>query len=199
MSDQHFAFPALEIEKKSGDETFRGVGSHPEMRVNEFWRWAASDLLSNAMRGVLAEYIVANALGLAGGVRKEWDAFDLRMDDGTRVEVKSAAYLQSWHQRSLSLIQFGIQPTKGWDAETNLVSTERKRQADAYVFCLLAHKDQDSIDPLNLDQWEFYILRSDVLDRECPMQKSISLSRLLKLGPATAKYNQIASTIAGLV
>lgn len=164
----------------------------------EFWRWAASDLLSNAMRGVLAEYIVANALGITGGVRTEWDAFDLRMENGTTIEVKSAAYLQSWHQNRLSSISFGIQPTKGWDSSTNIVSAERKRQADIYVFCVLNHKDQVTVNPINLDQWDFYILRAEVLNRECPIQKTISFNSLLRLGPVKAAYSEIASVVKRL-
>jgi hypothetical protein len=100
----------LKLKKRSGDELFSGGGSHPPISVLGFWQWAASDLLSNAMRGVLAEYIVANALGLAGGVRTEWDALDLRMANGRTIEIKSAA---------------------------NVVTAERKRQADIYIFCLL--------------------------------------------------------------
>lgn len=62
-----------------------------------FWRWSASDLVSNTMRGVLAEYIVALAMGIdtEEGVRREWDAYGLVLGDGTKVEVKSAAYIQS--------------------------------------------------------------------------------------------------------
>ena len=30
----------------------------------EFWEWAYDDLLTNTTRGVLAEYIVATALGI---------------------------------------------------------------------------------------------------------------------------------------
>jgi hypothetical protein len=49
------------------------------------------------MRGVLAEYIVALAMGIdtEEGVRREWDAYGLVLGDGTKVEVKSAAYIQS--------------------------------------------------------------------------------------------------------
>jgi hypothetical protein len=32
---------------------------------------------------------------------------------------------------------------------------DAKRQADVYVFALLAHEDRTTIDPLDLDQWKF--------------------------------------------
>ncbi len=31
----------------------------------------------HTLRGRVAEFLVAQALGVAGGVRKEWDSFDL--------------------------------------------------------------------------------------------------------------------------
>jgi hypothetical protein len=58
---------------------------------NYFWRWAYSDFLSNAQRGVLAEYIVGTALNCLKEKRLEWDAHDLVTEDGIKIEVKSAA------------------------------------------------------------------------------------------------------------
>jgi hypothetical protein len=59
-----------------------------------FWQWSASDLLSNATRGTVAEYLVARALDAdPEGIRDEWAAYDLKTKDGVKVEVKSAAYL----------------------------------------------------------------------------------------------------------
>lgn len=134
----------------------------------DFWRWSASDLVSNATRGILAEYIVAQALGLATGVRAEWDAYDLVTSAGLKVEVKSSAYLQSWFHKKLSVIGFGIRPKFAWDSDTNELETERRRQAGVYVFCVLAHKNKATVDPLDLDQWVFYVVPSAVLDEQCP-------------------------------
>lgn len=59
---------------------------------DDFWRWAHSDFLSNAQRGVLAEYIVGTALNCLKKKRLEWDAHDFVTDGGIKIEVKSAAY-----------------------------------------------------------------------------------------------------------
>jgi len=42
----------------------RSGGERLPFGMEDFWRWSASDLLSNALRGVLAEFIVARALGI---------------------------------------------------------------------------------------------------------------------------------------
>ena len=102
----------------------------------EFLAWAYDDLLTNTTRGVLAEYIVAKALGIRDTKRVEWDKYDLVIGD-IGVEVKSAAYVQTWKQTRLSEIAFGIRPAKGWDARTNTSAASAERSADVYVFCLL--------------------------------------------------------------
>ena len=64
-----------------------------------------------------------------------------------------------------------------------------------YVFCLLAHKDQETINPLNVDQWEFYVLATSKLDEHCPKQKSIRLAPLKALGPEQPSYATLSETV----
>jgi hypothetical protein len=192
-------YPAISVEPKTGAERFHKDGQPLDTTLLDVWRWSASDLVRNATRGILAEYIVAQALGLARAVRAEWDAYDLVTESGLKVEVKSAAYLQSWFHRTLSAIGFGIRPTLAWSADTNELSSEQKRQADVYVFCLLAHRDKTTIDPLDLDQWTIYVLPSVVLDERCPAQKRIGLSGLLGLGPTETDSDGLASAVASVM
>lgn len=145
------------------------------------------------MRGVLAEYLVALALGLTDAPRVEWDPFDLETADGIKIEVKSAAYLQSWKQTRLSTISFQIGQTYGPDANTS--EAEQRRQADIYVFCVLKHLDKRTLDPLNMDQWDFYLLPTSVLNEKKPTQKTIGLSTLLSLGPIKAEFREFSATM----
>jgi hypothetical protein len=193
--ENQMTFPALQVARKNGDETFSLSGNPLDLRLSDFWQWSASDLVSNATRGVLAEFLVTSALGLAGGVRAEWDAFDILLEDGTRIEVKSAAYLQSWAHAKLSNVTFSIRPTFAWSSQTNQLSSELRRQADIYVFCLLIHQEKTTLDPMKIEQWEFYLLRSAVLDERFPTQKTIGLSSLLKLEPVVAKFENLAERI----
>jgi hypothetical protein len=154
------------METCTGQEPLHRAGQPLDTRLLDFWRWSASDVLSNALRGVLAEYLVAVDLGVADGIRTEWDRYDLQTRRGITIEVKSAAYAQSWHQKRPSKITFGIAPTLGWDPETGESDTDRKRQAQVYVFCVLGKKDQPDVDPLDVSQWQFYVLATEILDRE---------------------------------
>ena len=83
--------------------------------------------LNNTLRGTVAEYIVGQA---TGSVRRsgEWDPVDITTPGG---EVKSAAYLQSWHQKRPS-ISFSQRHFPGIRKQT---STEKRAQCRCV--CLL--------------------------------------------------------------
>jgi len=172
---------SIETKKKTGNEQFLNAGSDV-YTLRDFWAWAYSDLVDNTERGKLAEFIVAMALGITEGISGSWDKYDLLSKEGIRVEVKTSAYLQSWSQQNLSKIRFGIQPTYGWDSITNEYDIEQKRQSDVYVFCVLKHIDQVTLNPLDLSQWEFYVLSTAALNKAVPAQKTISLNKLLNIG-----------------
>ena len=190
---------AIVVSRKTGEERFKSKGKLLEHKLFGFWQWACSNLSNNTMRGILAEYIVACELGIATNTRLEWDAFDLITNDGIKLEVKSASYLQTWTQSKLSAISFDIAPTKGWSASTNESNTEIKRQADVYVFCLLHHQEKSTLDPLDLDQWTFYLLPASVLNAEKPDQKRISLAALLKMKPVQVRYGEITQAIKKII
>lgn len=164
------------------------------LNKQEFQAWAYDDLLTNTTRGVLAEYIVAKALGLDDTKRVEWDRYDLEID-GVGVEVKSAAYVQTWEQARISEITFGIRSARGWDARTNTSAASAKRSADVYVFCLLEGVDREHIDPLDMAQWTFYVLSTSELDQQVPTQKTIRLGRLKDLRPRQCTYGELKAAI----
>src|SRR3954453_6754182 len=87
----------------SGDEQIHGAGA----TLRDVWAaWNMSDLRTNTVRSLLAEFLVAQALSATSRPRVEWDAYDVRTPDGITVEVKSGAYLQAWEQSKLSSITF---------------------------------------------------------------------------------------------
>ena len=73
---------------------------------------------------------------------------------------------------------------------------EKKRQADVYVFCVLKHKEQDTINPLDLEQWDFYPVSTAILNETVKGQKTICLARVAELcgrGPCT--YQRLKETV----
>jgi hypothetical protein len=181
--------------KRVGTEPFHVDGDPLLFQLDGFWSWAFSNLLGNALRGVLAEYLVAKAIGSKHQVREEWDTFDLVSAKGTKVEVKSSAYLQSWKQRRYSQVSFDIRETEGWDAALGRRIREKIRWADVYVFCLLAHTEKSSVDPMNLGQWKFYVLSTSVLNDNAGAQNRLSLSRLLAMRPASVCFAELGEAV----
>lgn len=193
---REIVLPPVKVGRKTGAEPFHQGGVVLPFDLLSFWQWSASDLVSNALRGRLAEFLVAQALGIADGVRNEWDAYDLRTSDGLTIEVKSAAYLQTWAQKRLSTISFDIAPTRLWEATTNELASELRRQAVLYVFALLAHRDKSTVNPMDVLQWEFFVLSAAVLNERLPKQKEIGLDSLLKLQPVRCKFDELRVVIA---
>ena len=185
----------LTIVRRTGSEPIRANGEVLGS-LGDFWSWACSDLANNTMRGILAEYLVATALNAAKGTRTEWDTVDVRTLEKWRIEVKSAAYLQSWSQSNLSAISFSIAPASGWDATMGATSAQVVRRSDVYVFCLLHHRDKPTLDPLDLGQWTFYVLPTRLLDENCPSQKTIRLSSLERLGPLKTDFASLQEAVA---
>lgn len=182
-----------------GNEPFSIGGNNINLTMNDYWRWAYSDLTNNIGRSVLAEFIVASSLEIihldSERVRQMWRPYDLQSKDGYRIEVKSAAHVQSWDAKHPDRITFRIAPARMPD-ETGDYKQDAplQRNSDVYVFCVYTAELKDE-SPLNLDLWEFYILPTRILNEKKPTQKSISLPALMQLGPIWCDYYGIGDAI----
>lgn len=151
-----------------------------------------SDLRMNNVRGYLAEFLVARAVG-ALGPRLEWDAYDVRAPDGTKIEVKSSAYLQVWDQRRPSRIVFSGLRGRTWTPQEG-EALEATYNADVYVFAVQTAQSHVEYDPLDVSQWDFYVLPCRAV--ESMGYKSISLPTLMSAAGAPTLYPQLADAIA---
>lgn len=181
----------------TGNEEFTLRGSSAGITIKDFWNWAYSDLLDNTQRGVMAEFLVYSSLkgkypSPQAQTRANWLPFDVTSPSGRHIEVKSAAYLQSWTTDFPSQIQYDIAPKLAWDGHS--YASEAKRNCDIFVFCLYTALTRDK-SILDLDCWEFYVLPTSILDHKIPTQKKISLSSLLKLEPVKTDYLRLGMVI----
>lgn len=182
----------------SGNEQFMSDDVSIGFLLSDFWSWNSSDLLNNTLRGALAEFIVAMALGIdTSSPREDWSSYDL-LYKNCKLEIKSSAYLQSWNLDTISKIVFGIKPTRAWSPSEGY-GNEIVRQSDAYIFCLFACADREKANPLLLNQWEFYVLPTRVLDEKCQNQKTISLQSLVLLEPVKCDYCTLKDAVDSLL
>lgn len=177
------------VERLTGDEAF----SRSSLTVLDFWRWAFSDLRTNIVRGVLAEFLVASAVGDPSPLRNAWDNFDVTTPSGVRVEVKSSAYLQSWNQRQVSKIVFSGLTGRSLVGSTAEYGEERELRADVYVFAIHTCREPDQYDALDLNDWEFRVLGAAAL--RVYGQRSITKRLLDRIAPTSLRLDELAEAI----
>lgn len=179
---------------KLGSEKIIGNTGQYNLELLDFWRWNQSDILSNSLRGHFAEFLVKCALNIPSPIRVEWDNYDLITKSGKAIEVKSAAYIQSWEQKRYSSIRFSIKTSQG-ARDHPKYDMKYRRWGDYYVFSLLKHKDPETINPLNVDQWDFYVVSAETLNKHLPTQKSISLTKLQTIPHKKCSFHEIGDAI----
>ena len=185
----------IQIKFASGDESISSKNLGVQASLKDFWAWAYSDCLNNTTRGVLAEFIVALALGIdVKKPRDAWAKYDLEYN-GIGIEVKSASFHQRWAQKKLSSIQFHIPATRAWTATDNSMEDEARRQAALYVLCLLSEKERSLVNPLDLDQWKFWVVPTIFFDRRKRSQKSITYNSLIVEKGEPIQFSRLKSSV----
>ncbi len=177
----------ISASRKTGAEPVMAAGRPVGATVADFWGWSRSDLLDNTERGVLAEFIVATALGIPtdgvrGGLGSLGSHYAGRRPGGGQVggvpaELGPEGTFQDLVQHPRTL---------AWDADGGGFADVARRHAQVYVFALLAHTGKATVNPLDLDQWAFYVLPTAVLDGRTRSQHSITLRTLEGLTAAVS-------------
>ena len=138
-------------------------------KLTTFYRWNSGHLLENRTRGAFAEWLVHRALNISSEFREEWAPVDANYK-GISIEIKSAAYEQSWPQERPSSIVFSM----------------RQKVSDLYVFCLMRGHSPD-----DLDHWDFWVVPT----RALPDQDSISLNPLRELFGDPVSFEELKPLI----
>jgi len=96
--------------------------------------------------------------------------------------------LYSWQKegRTSNRRTFGIPQTytrykDGYWVLNSDGTYKKERQNDIYVFCLNKGKTKEESNPLELANWEFYIVSTKVINEICGTNNIISLSKVRKL------------------
>lgn len=177
-----------------GDTAFC-IKDEKQFKALDFWQWAFSDLVDNTTRGILGEFIVGKALGIdMTGVKYHWGICDLVQSDGTKIEVKTSAYMQTWNESKISNINFSGLKSKNVNGLDN--GDEERYNSDFYIFCIQTSKSHEEYDQFSLDQWMFKIVPREILARK--KVKSISLGSLQKIAPDTFDFKSLGEGLESL-
>ena len=161
--------------------------------VADFWRWAFSDLRDNVTRGILAEYLVVRAVGDERGIRIGWDNWDAELPDGTTIEVKCFAYLQSWALKEHSRLAFGRLTGRAFDATTNQLAADPSVRADVFVDCVQTQVDPAVYDMLDLSHWGFWVASAAVVRAHA--NKTVGINWVKSHAEGPFSYSDVAAAI----
>lgn len=182
----------------TGEEKFSLNGMELEMSMLDLWQFKYSNIYN--MQEVIAEYIVAKALEKEQADNDAyWTLWDIDYR-GKRIEVKETSYYHSFNKPGKISRQrvFGITKANSnyeYEGEEN----RYERQNDIYVFCLNLGETAETSNPLNLDNWEFYIVPTNTINNNCGNNKTISLGRIKGMGFQAVKFNQIKKQIDEMI
>lgn len=185
-------YKRIKPKRLSGTEEFSNTGRDVVVNVEQYWAWSHSNLSANIERGIVAEFLVASALGVDGdpNLRDPWGDSDIIVGD-MRVEVKASAYIQDWNQKDFSRIVFsglrGRWLIEGVDNQGDSIPPElntepggKNYKSHVYVLTVQKHQDHGTFDLLDLNQWDFYVLSRQEIINVTKKRNSLSLKALLK-------------------
>ena len=172
------------------EDEFKANDKSVGLNVLDFWKYMYSDLNADP-RDDIAEFLVSNALGLKTSMnRQDWTLYDIEYR-GLRIEVKCTGYYQTWREDGKVSSQRTFSIRKAIDRKTNVY----ERHNDIYVFCLLNGKTREEANPLILDNWDFFVVPTSVINHECGENKTISLSKIKKLGYKSVSYEELEKKV----
>ena len=182
----------------NGSEVFEFNGKSIGFSLLDFWKFQYSNIYN--LQEYIAEFLVAQALEVKESQNTDsWTLYDIKYRN-TRIEVKETSYYHPWNENGKISKQrtFGI--TKA-NSSYECIGEENRyeRQNDIYVFCLNTGMDKDSSNPMNLNNWEFYIVPTAFINEKCGDNKSISLGRLRSMGIVAKRYDEIKSEIDDII
>jgi hypothetical protein len=192
----------------TGNENFEMHGIAQDANISDFWAWSMSRLLADGPRGDLAEFIVRLALGESITIPKRgWGECDI-IHRGKRIEVKCSSVIQEWERDHPSRPVFSIRPTYASDIAEGVEggyryvgrqSNDLCRRSDAYVFCLFSNPNRQTANPLKLEQWTFYVVSTNTINKELGRRKTVSLPTLEKIGSIKCDFPKIRLAVQSVL
>lgn len=191
----------------NGDEKLINDGEYLPYTMLDFWKWAYSNVLHNMQRGTFADFIVRSSLDRGGIITRSeigtgLEPYDLEgpvipsQGRVSRIEVKSAAFVQVWDIKHPERANFSISPATLPDETGDYPDgAVRQRNNDIYVFTLYTATDR-RCNILDLSWWEFFVLPTYKIetDEKLRKQKTISLKKVKELCP-TLSFDMLCDAI----
>lgn len=182
----------------NGKEKFTFDGKDTGFDMLDFWRFQFSNIYN--LQEYIAEFLVAKALGINEAYNTEyWTLYDIPYRE-KRIEVKQTSYYHPWNKdgKVSSQRYFGITKANS-SYEDSSEENRYERYNDIYVFCLNTGNTKEESYPLNINNWEFYIVPTSFINEHCGDNKTISLSRIRNMGFVAKRFDEIRAEIDDII
>ena len=182
----------------NGEEKFYQNGHELDISILDFWRFMYSNIYN--LQEYIAEFLVAKALGKENPDNdKYWTLWDITYRE-KRIEVKESSYYHSFNEEGKVSKQRTFSISKANSRyEDDAIENTYERQNDIYVFCLNIGENRKEANPLNLDNWEFYIVPTSFINKECGDNKTISIGRIRNMGVQAKLFHEIKAEIDSFI
>ncbi len=179
------------------NEKFICNGQELDFGILDFWKYKYSNVWN--IQEYIAEFLIEKALGLEESQNTEyWTLYDINYRN-KRIEIKETSYYHPWNENGKISNQrvFGITMANS-NYEDSENENKFERQNDVYVFCLNTGKTREEANPLDLNNWEFYIVPTITINELCGKNKTISLNKVKNIAEQV-NYFEIKSYIDYLI
>lgn len=165
--------------------------------ILELWKSKYSNIYN--MQEVIAEFLVEKALGIDKAQNTDyWTLYDI-LYRNYRIEIKETSYYHPWNKNGIVSKYRRFEITKA-NSNYDIKDCENKfeRQNDIYIFCLNTGNTKEESNPMNLNNWEFYIIPTSVINEKCGNNKTITLGKVRKLTDKIT-YDKIKEKIDNMI
>lgn len=181
----------------TGNEKFIFDDKELDFGILDFWKYKYSNVWN--MQEYIAEFLIEKSLGLEKSHNTDsWTLYDINYRN-KRIEIKETSYYHLWNENGKISKQrvFGITMANS-SYENSLEENKFERQNDLYVFCLNIGKTKDESNPMNIKNWEFYIVPTKIINNVCGNNKTISLGKVKNIAKQV-DYFEIKNCIDYLI
>lgn len=181
----------------NGNEKFLFEDKELDFGILDFWKYKYSNIWN--MQEYIAEFLIEKALGLEKSQNTDsWTLYDIDYRS-KRIEIKETSYYHPWNENGNISNQrvFGITMANS-SYEKPSQENKFERQNDIYVFCLNIGKTREEANPMNITNWEFYIVPTKTINALCGKNKTISLGKVKSIAKQV-DYFEIKNYIDDLI
>jgi hypothetical protein len=161
----------------TGNEKFIFDDKELDFGILDFWKYKYSNVWN--MQEYIAEFLIEKSLRLEKSQNTDsWTLYDINYRN-KRIEIKETSYYHPWNENSKISKQrvFGITMANS-SYENSSEENKFERQNDLYIFCLNIGETKEESNPMNIKNWEFYIVPTKIINNVCGNNKTINLGKV---------------------